>query len=223
MLTSTIQSVDISSQDRRDAFILAIGDAVPICEPGDNLHNERTAFELLDRMRKGSDVHEQQVEEPPEETQEGITEPHQRRPCDAVPGTLKELLPSLVQTFPNESIQLFAEMVSITRHNLRKKVKNMKHPGFKLEKKPRGRKPPLMTEDSKTIVDAYRREAMTTLEELQAIVARQHLEEEGSHEAVPVAAAGAKSTAVAADVGSTVHESEDAQQDENHLVRKILQ
>lgn len=71
-------------------------------------------------------------------------------------------------------------MVSIPRHNLRKLVKNMKHPDFRLEKKPRGRKPLLMTEDSKTIVDAYRKEAITTLEELQ-VITRQHTEQEGSH------------------------------------------
>ena len=72
---NTIQSVNISSQERRDAFISATGDDVPICEPGDVLHNERTALELLDRMRRASGVHEQQVEEPPEEMQEEVAEP----------------------------------------------------------------------------------------------------------------------------------------------------
>ena len=75
MLTNTIQSVGISSQDRRDAFISAVGDGVPICAPGDVLHNERIALELLDRMRRVCDVHEQQIEEPQtEETQEDNAE-----------------------------------------------------------------------------------------------------------------------------------------------------
>ena len=38
MFTNTIQSVDISSQERRDAFISATGDNVPICAPGDVQH-----------------------------------------------------------------------------------------------------------------------------------------------------------------------------------------
>ena len=79
---------------------------------------------------------------------------------------------SLVQIYPIELIQFFAERVSVPRHNLRKLVKNMKHPGFKIVKKPRGRKPLLTPEDLKAIVDAYRKEVATTLEELQAIVTR---------------------------------------------------
>ena len=57
MLTNTIQSVDIFSQGRRGTFISATGGDVPICAPGDKLHNERTALELLDRMRMVSDAH----------------------------------------------------------------------------------------------------------------------------------------------------------------------
>ena len=48
----------------------------------------------------------------------------------------------------------------------------MKQSDFGLEKKPRGRKPLLTPEDSKAIVDAFRKEAATTLEELQVIVTR---------------------------------------------------
>ena len=101
-------------------------EVISIGAPGDNLHNERTALELLDRVRRASSVHEQQVEEPSEETQEGVAEPPQKRPYDFVPDTLKEHLFSLVQTDPNEPIQFFAERVPIPRHNLRKLVKNMK-------------------------------------------------------------------------------------------------
>ena len=126
MLTNTIQSVDISSQDRRDAFISATGDDVPICEPGDGRHKERTALELVNRMRRAGGVREQQVEEPPEETQVGIAEPPPKRPYSAVPDAPKERLLSLVQTRPNELTQFFAERVSIPRHNLGKLVKNMK-------------------------------------------------------------------------------------------------
>ena len=64
---------------RRDAFISATVDDVPICEPGDVRHNERIALELLDRMRRASDAHEQQVEEPPEEIQEEVAEPPRKR------------------------------------------------------------------------------------------------------------------------------------------------
>ena len=101
-------------------------------------HNERTALELLDRMRRASGVHEQQVEELPEEIQEEVAEPPQKRQYNAVSDTTKECLLSLVQAFPNESIQFFAERFSISRHNLRKLVRNMKQPGFKLEKKQEG-------------------------------------------------------------------------------------
>ena len=71
----------------------------------------------------------------PEEMQEGIAKSSQKRPYDAVPDTLKEHLLPLVQTDPNESIHFFSERVSIPRHNLRKLIRNVKQPGFKLEKK----------------------------------------------------------------------------------------
>ena len=76
---------------------------------------------------------------PSEEAQEGITESPLKRPCNVVPDAPKEHLFSLVQTDLNESIHFFAKRVSIPRHNLRKLVKKMKQPGFRLEKKPRGR------------------------------------------------------------------------------------
>ena len=181
-----------------------------------------TTLELLDRTRRASDVHEQQVEEPQKDTQEDITEPLQKRLHNVVPGTTKEHLFSLVQTDPNESIQFICERVSIPRHNLRKLVKNMKQQGLGLEKKPRRRKPLLTPEDSKAVVDAFRNEAATTLEELQVIVTRRHAEQEGSHAPPAAVAVATDAQPSSAAVGVAAHDSDDAQQGEQPPEPQLL-
>ena len=94
MSANTIHLFDISSPQRRDAFVLATGDAVPTCDGGDDLHNEGNVLDLLDRMRRTSgaqvpevaepEAAEQEAAEPSEDSQEDIDEPPRKRPYTAV-------------------------------------------------------------------------------------------------------------------------------------------
>ena len=52
-LTSTIQPVDISSQERRNAILSATRDDVSICAPEDNLHNERDSIGAAGQDEEG--------------------------------------------------------------------------------------------------------------------------------------------------------------------------
>ena len=94
MSANTIHSVDISSPQRRGAFVLETGDAVPTCDGGDDRHNERNVLDLLDRMRRMSgaqvpeaveqEAAEPEAAEPSEDSQEDVDEPPRKRPYIAV-------------------------------------------------------------------------------------------------------------------------------------------
>lgn len=143
MSANTIHLVDISSPQRREAFVLATGNAVPTCDGGEDLHNERNVLDLLDRMRRMSnapvpEAADPEAAEPPEDSQEDADEPPRKRPYIAVSLDVKQQLLALVRNHPDQPATFFAGFFSIPAHNLRKLVKAMKQPGFRLEERKGG-------------------------------------------------------------------------------------